>query len=102
MLEITEDDVRSALHEVIDPELGINVVDLGLIYQVTVEDGRRIRVLMTMTTPGCPVTNYIKGGAERRLMLIPAAEDVEVQLAWSPPWSPDLMSDEARRELGMS
>ncbi len=101
MLEITEDDVREALHDVIDPELGINVVDLGLVYQISVEDGRRIHVLMTMTTPGCPATNYIQGGAERRLMLIPGAEDVEVRLAWAPPWSPDMMSAEARHQLGM-
>lgn len=101
MLEITEDDVRTALHEVIDPELGVNVVDLGLVYNVTIEDFK-IHVLMTMTTPGCPATDYIKGGAERRLMLIPGVADVRVQVTWSPPWSPDMMSDFARAELGMN
>ena len=102
MLDITEEDVLNALYDVIDPELGVNVVDLGLIYQVTVDEGKRIHVLMTMTTPGCPATNYIKGGAARRLMLIPGAEDVDVRLAWSPPWSPDMMTDAAREQLGMS
>lgn len=101
MLEITEDEVRDALREVIDPELGVNVMDLGLVYNVRVEDGKSIHVLMTMTTPGCPATDYIQRGAERRLMLVPGVEGVRVQVTWSPPWSPDMMSDEAREQLGL-
>ena len=92
--------VRNALREVIDPELGVNIVDLGLVYGVDV-DGARVRVTMTMTSPACPLGDHLKDlvGSSIRAR-VPDVEDVEVELVWDPPWIPELMSEEARRQLG--
>lgn len=86
-----------ALKDVIDPELGYNVVDLGLIYSVTVDRGQA-EIVMTMTTPGCPAADYIEAGVRARA----EAEigQVSVAVVWSPPWSPDMMSDEAKLFFG--
>lgn len=98
----TEEAVREELREVIDPELGINIVDLGLIYDITA-DGEGVHVLMTLTTPGCPLH-----GVFRELVTEAAAkvdgvaeEDVDVELTFEPPWNKDKMSDEAKAELNM-
>jgi metal-sulfur cluster biosynthetic enzyme len=87
--------LRDALHEVIDPELGYNIVDLGLVYDIAVEGGI-VDVTMTMTTPGCPAQDYIVGGVERRLADEPGVTGVFVNVVWSPAWSPRRMSAEAR------
>lgn len=87
------------LKTVIDPELGINVVDLGLIYDLKIEDGH-INVLMTLTTPGCPLHDSIAGGVKRVLEQIDGVRDVRVQVTWNPPWTPERMSKEALRQLG--
>lgn len=97
---VTEDDIREALMDVIDPELGFNIVDLGLIYGITVDDGK-VHIVMTMTTPGCPATNYLQEGTRQRALAVPGVKDVEVQVVWSPPWTPDLMSDRAKRFFGL-
>lgn len=97
---MTVDDVRGALRDVEDPELGYNIVDLGLVYGVAVEGGA-IAVTMTMTTPGCPAAGYIEEGVRERLLSMPGAREVQVHVVWSPPWTPDMMSDDARRELGL-
>ena len=96
----TETDVREALREVIDPELGINIVDLGLVYGITIDDAR-VRLEMTMTTPACPLLDYLK-----QLVLsavtsrIPEVEEIDIDVVWEPPWNPDMMSDQARTQLG--
>jgi len=85
---------------VIDPELGINIVDLGLVYSAEVL-GNRARVVMTMTTPACPMHAYLTQRA--RSMLIARFDDLEevnVELAWDPPWGPQMMSPAARKQLG--
>ncbi|AMX84368.1 FeS assembly SUF system protein [Geobacillus subterraneus] len=87
------------LKTVIDPELGINVVDLGLIYDLKIEDGH-INVLMTLTTPGCPLHDSIAGGVKRVLEQIDGVRDVRVQVTWNPPWTPERMSEDALRQLG--
>ncbi|BBW97145.1 metal-sulfur cluster assembly factor [Geobacillus icigianus] len=96
-------DIRElAIHQlktVIDPELGINVVDLGLIYRLQIQDGQ-IDVLMTLTTPGCPLHDSIAGGVKRALEQIDGIHDVRVQVTWNPPWTPKRMSEEALRQLG--
>ncbi|MBX5476426.1 MAG: metal-sulfur cluster assembly factor [Clostridia bacterium] len=100
----TEDKVaelREALREVIDPELGYNVVDLGLIYGIRVEDGRA-EIVMTMTTPGCPAAAYIEEGVRQRALAVDGIRDVDVAVVWMPPWSPDMMSDEAKRHFGFA
>jgi len=97
---ITEDMVREELREVIDPELGENLVDLGLVYGVTVE-GTYVAVDLTLTTPGCPLHASLHAAAERAIrLMVPAVEHVNVQLVWEPLWSPELMSDAAKRRLG--
>lgn len=92
---VTEDAVRIALHDVIDPELGFNIVDLGLVYGVAIEGGL-VDVTMTMTTPGCPAQDYIVNGVERCLARQDGITGVFVDVVWDPPWSPDLMSDVAK------
>ena len=88
---LTQDTVRAALRDVIDPELGFNIVDLGLVYDIAIEDGI-VDVRMTMTTPGCPAQDYIVNGVERRLAQHEGTTGIFVDVVWDPPWSPDLMS----------
>jgi metal-sulfur cluster biosynthetic enzyme len=92
--------VLEALKEVIDPELGINVVDLGLIYEVGIT-GANVRITMTLTTPGCPLHESI-GAAVREALetYMPGIGDVAVDLVWDPPWGPDRISEEGRLALG--
>lgn len=91
-----------ALRQVIDPELGINVVDLGLIYRAELEDGQA-RVSMTMTTPGCPIVDEIQEMVEAAIWRqVPGVEGVDVQVVWSPAWRPTMMSEDARQQLGWS
>lgn len=98
-MAITECAVRDALREVIDPELGINIVDLGLVYDVEIDDAR-IQVLMTMTTPACPLGGYLQDLAASTIQSrVPGARDVVVTLVWDPAWDPGMMSAEARRQL---
>lgn len=89
------------LEHVYDPELGINVVDLGLVYRLEVNDGR-VEVEMTLTTPGCPMSDSMPAAAERALRMLPGVAEVDVELVWEPRWEPERMSERARRELGWS
>lgn len=92
--------VWEAMSTVIDPEVGIDVVDLGLVYVVEVRDGRA-RVLMTATTPACPLGPHMCESAEQAIRArLPALQEVKVELTWEPPWTPERMSPEARRKLG--
>jgi metal-sulfur cluster biosynthetic enzyme len=98
-MPIPETAIREALRLVIDPELGINIVDLGLVYAIEI-DGARVRVVMTMTTPACPLSDYVKDLIDSALrQSVPEVEDVEIDLVWEPPWDADMMSDEARQQL---
>ncbi len=100
--EALADQVREALRVVIDPELGYNIVDLGLIYGVAVEDGGVTHVLMTTTTKGCPATNYLKEGSRDAAWSVPGVEFVDVTLTYEPPWTPQMMSPDAKAHLGIS
>lgn len=91
--------VLDLLHEVIDPELGVNIVDLGLIYGVNVTD-RTLRVRMTLTTPGCPLEGYIDDEIRTTLAGIPGVDDTVTDVVWDPPWDPNMMSDLAKDQLG--
>ena len=101
MSEIAEDMIKEALKDVIDPELGYNIVDLGLIYGVTIQHAQ-VDVVMTMTTPGCPATNYIQKGTHERLLAVEGVEDATVNVVWSPPWEPSMMSDDAKQYFGFA
>ena len=95
------DAVIAALKELYDPEIPVNIYDLGLIYGVDITaDGHTI-VTMTLTTPHCPVAETMPGEVELRVGAVPGVGDVEVNLVWDPPWNPAQMSDEAKLELGM-
>jgi len=93
--------VIDALKEIYDPEIPVNIYDLGLIYSVEISPENHARVLMTLTTPHCPVAESMPGEVELRVGAVPGIGDAEVELVWDPPWDPQKMSDEARLELGM-
>jgi FeS assembly SUF system protein len=93
--------VIDALREIYDPEIPVNIYDLGLIYGVDVTAEGDVAVTMTLTTPHCPVAESMPGEVELRCSAVPGVRDAEVNLVWDPPWGPNLMSDEARLELGM-
>jgi len=95
-----EADVRAALREVIDPELGVNIVDLGLVYGIDVNPDGEVRVTMTMTSPACPMRDYLEGLVESSITeRVPDVRSVVVDIVDEPPWSPDRMSEAARRQL---
>ncbi|MDP9056781.1 MAG: SUF system Fe-S cluster assembly protein [Pseudomonadota bacterium] len=93
--------VITALREIFDPEIPVNIYDLGLIYGVDVTGDGAVVVTMTLTTPHCPVAESMPGEVELRVSSVPGVRDAEVNLVWDPPWDPQKMSDEARLELGM-
>lgn len=93
--------VIDALKEIYDPEIPVNIYDLGLIYKVEISEGNHARVEMTLTTPHCPVAESMPGEVELRVGAVPGVGHAEVELVWDPPWDPQKMSDEAKLELGM-
>lgn len=95
-----KEEIKKALYEVIDPELGINIVDLGLIYHVYLDDATNdITVHMTLTTPGCPMASSIKQGVQLRLEQIKSIGKVTVNITFEPPWTPGRMSEKGRMML---
>jgi metal-sulfur cluster biosynthetic enzyme len=99
-IELSRDAALSALYAVIDPELGFNIVDLGLIYQIEVQAGV-IKVTMTMTTPGCPAQDYILSGVLECSQSLAGVRDVLIDLVWEPPWSAQKMSALAKAHFGI-
>lgn len=97
--QVTRATVADLLYQVIDPEIGVNIVDLGLIFGVDVT-GPNVVITMTLTTPGCPLAGYIEDCIHRALWGLPTIEDIKVDIVWDPPWGPELMSDQAKIELG--
>lgn len=95
------ENVIEALKEIFDPEIPVNIYDLGLIYGVDVTDDGDVAVVMTLTTPHCPVAESMPGEVELRVSAVPGVRDAQVEITWSPPWDPSKMTDEARLELGM-
>lgn len=95
------DGIIEALKEIYDPEIPVNIYDLGLIYGVDVTDDGHAVVTMTLTTPHCPVAESMPGEVELRVGAVPGVGDAQVNLVWDPPWDPQKMSDEAKLELGM-
>lgn len=96
----TSEQLRNTLRSVVDPEVGVNIVDLGLVYQVEVTP-EAVKVLLTMTSPACPLSDLVIADAEGALRaVVPEAVPVSIELVWSPPWDPSMMSDKARETLG--
>ena len=96
---LTEATVLAALRQVIDPELGCNLVDLGLIYDVAIT-GTKVKVTMTLTTPGCPMHESLCSGVQVALLNLDGVDEAEVELVWDPPWHPSMMSDAGRAQSG--
>ena len=95
------ENVIDALKDIFDPEIPVNIYDLGLIYSVEVTDEADVAIVMTLTTPHCPVAESMPGEVELRVGAVPGVRDAQVVITWDPPWDPSKMSDEARLELGM-
>jgi metal-sulfur cluster biosynthetic enzyme len=99
---VRDEQIKDALRLVIDPELGHNIVDLGLIYAVAVEEGGVVNIVMTTTTRGCPATSYLQNGARDAALSVPGVASVDVMLTYDPAWGPHLMTAEAKRHLGVA
>lgn len=95
-----EEIVVEAIKEVYDPEIPVNVYDLGLIYGVQVNPDRTVNITMTLTTPNCPAAGFLPGQVEARARHVPGVKDAKVEITFDPPFTPEMMSDEAKLELG--
>ena len=100
MGNITQDQVYGALKEVYDPEIPVNVVDLGLIYEVDIDDDN-VNIVMTLTAPGCGMGPYIAQQAEWAVAEVEGIKNVSVDITFDPPWNPDLITDDGKMTLGM-
>ena len=98
---ITKDQVLEKLKDVFDPEIPVNVVDLGLIYGVEISDGNDVHVQMTLTAPGCGMGPYIAQQAEWAVAELEGLEDVTVEMVFDPPWTPDMLKPEGKKLLGL-
>jgi metal-sulfur cluster biosynthetic enzyme len=103
-MALSEDAVREALKQVIDPELFVNIIDLGLVYTVTtteVEEKCKVSIEMTMTSPACPAGPQLIAQSKTAVGQLPGVSEVEIKLVMTPPWTPDRMTEEARDQLGI-
>ncbi len=101
MVQLQPELIREMLKDVIDPELGVNIVDLGLVYDLNISEENDVEIVMTLTSMGCPLGPIITQEAQQALSGLMGVGDVSVRIVWSPPWSPERMSEDARDELGI-
>ena len=105
MTEVNKQTIEEKIIEVLkncyDPEIPVNIFELGLIYEIAIDDNSNVEVKMTLTSPACPVAGSLPGEVEYKIRNIPEVNDVRIQLVWNPPWDKDMMSDVAKLELGM-
>ena len=92
--------IYEKLKQIYDPEVGVNIVDMGLIYSLDIADNK-VEITMTLTSPGCPAGPQILGQVDTQVKTLDGIEDVDIKVVWSPPWSPDMLSEEARDQLGI-
>jgi FeS assembly SUF system protein len=97
----TEERIIGVLRTCYDPEIPVNIYDMGMIYGIKVSPSGEVGIRMTLTSPNCPVAGSLPGYVESRVKTMPGAKDVKVELVWEPPWNPSMMSAAARLELGM-
>jgi len=97
---LDEATILKTLRRVIDPEINCNIVDLGLIYNITIT-GAKVSVVMTLTTPGCPMHESIRWGVNNALLNLEDVDDVEVEVVWDPPWNPSMMTEAGRAATGV-
>ena len=98
---VTKEEVLEVLKTVSDPEIGVDIVNLGLIYNLEITDDGVVNIRMTMTAPACPVTDWILVEAQKRVESLPGVKECNIELVWDPPWSLDMISDEARKLLNL-
>ncbi len=99
MPQITNSDIVKALSGCVDPEIGINIIDLGLVHWIRIDSSNNVDIRMTMTSPMCPVTSVILADAQLRIERIQGIGNVNIELVWEPAWSPEMISEEARLNL---
>jgi metal-sulfur cluster biosynthetic enzyme len=100
LMKLTEEMILESLREVIDPEIGCNIVDLGLVYSVVIT-GASVDVTMTLTTQGCPMHESICWGVKEAVLNVDGVEEAEVELVWDPPWHPSMMTEQGRAATGV-
>ena len=98
---VMEAEIIEALRTCFDPEIPVNIYELGLIYDVQVESGGGVKIIMTLTSPSCPAAQSLPSEVEAKARSVPGVSSVEVELAWEPPWDPSKMSEAAKLQLGM-
>ncbi len=96
-----EEKIISVLKTIYDPEIPVDIFELGLIYEVAIDDEANVTIKMTLTSPACPVAGSLPPEVEMKVMSIPEVKDAKVDIIWSPPWDKDMMSDAAKVKLGM-
>lgn len=99
-VEALGDKIIDALRTIYDPEIPVNIFELGLIYKVDIEDDNKVRVDMTLTSPHCPVAEILPDEVRQKVHAVDGVTDAEVDVVWEPPWNPSMMSEEAQLELG--
>jgi FeS assembly SUF system protein len=99
--EVLEELVIASLKTIFDPEIPVNIYDLGLIYHIDIDEEQQVHIQMTLTSPGCPVAQTFPGTVEQTINQIPEVADCTVELVWEPPWTQERMTEVARLELGM-
>lgn len=99
--EELKEDVIEMLQTIYDPEIPVNIYELGLIYDITVSDQNNVDIKMTLTAPGCPVAQSFPGEIEGKVGTVPSVNEVHVELVWDPPWTKDMMNEAAQLQLGM-
>jgi FeS assembly SUF system protein len=97
---LTETEIITALKTIYDPEIPVNIYELGLIYDIRIETDNKLNIAMTLTSPNCPEAQSLPLQVERRLRQLPDVKDVTVRVVWDPPWNPNMMSEAARLEMG--
>ena len=97
----TREQIVEVLQSVYDPEIPVNIWELGLVYEVKIDDGNHAVIRMTLTSPGCPVAESLPAEVENRVLAVPGVTSVRVELVWDPQWNPNMMSEAARLQLGM-
>lgn len=101
MVQLQKELLHEMLKDVRDPEMGVNIVDLGLVYDINVSEGNDVEVVMTLTSMGCPLGPEIMQDVRTTLSSLMGIGDVSVKIVWSPPWSPERMTEDAKDELGI-
>ena len=98
---MSKDEVIGVLKKCYDPEIPINVYDLGLVYSIDVDDpAGKVGVRMTLTAPGCPAAGYLSGDVKRKVETLPGVKEAKVDIVWDPPWTPEMMSETAKKQFG--